>query len=477
MKMNDKGQEKRPAAGVSPDELPGDAGPAALPKSTAMQFLFVLGAVLVAMFVNQPDLASGLLHGEPLSVFAVALVAGLAAIGFWWLRRRGRRKAAERHVPLSGAVAEHRLAEPSIDATAPAEGVAEFTLHLRAVTPRVWVVPALVCLNVGVYGLMVVTGVAPLSPTASSVLAWGADYGPSTLGGQPWRMLASMFLHFGVAHLGMNMYVLVDAGTLVERIYGHARFAALYLAAGVCSSFASLLVHPQLVSAGASGAIFGVYGALGVFLLRQRGAIPTPVVSRLSRVAIGFVVFNVLYSFTASNIDSAGHIGGLLGGAAAGAWLTWPLAPERRERVAKPLAVTALAFAIVVLTPAVLPKPAELTLTRFSSDSQAILETYDALLARAKKGALADPEFASQLQDTVIRPWHEARARLSAPQTWISPQREFVDQLIHYASEQEAAWTSFRAALQEKNEQALEESKAHQAEADRALEKLDKESQ
>lgn len=209
--------------------------------------------------------------------------------------------------------------------------LAEFRAFLRTVTPRLWLVPAIVAANVALFGIMVASGVDAFAPGADRVLAWGANYGPATLRGAPWRLLASTFLHFGVVHLAMNMVALWDAGRFVERIFGHARFATIYLAAGLCGSAASLLAHPQSVSAGASGAVFGVYGALGGFLLRQRSAIPPKVLSRLGGVAAAFIGYNTLYAFTRANVDVAAHVGGALAGAIAGAYLARPLAPARKE--------------------------------------------------------------------------------------------------------------------------------------------------
>ncbi len=235
-----------------------------------------------------------------------------------------------------------RLEQPSAGAV-----VAEFMLSLRTVTPDLWVVPAIVAMNVAVFVLMFATGVDAFAPDAARVLAWGANYGPKTLGGEPWRLLASMFLHFGAIHLLMNMVALVDAGRLVERIFGHARFAAVYLTAGLCGSIASLVVHPQVVSAGASGAVFGVYGALGAFLLRERGAIPRPVLSRLSRTAFGFIGYNVLYGFTQPNIDAAAHIGGALAGAVVGVYLARPLVPGPKDP-ARPVTIVAATCAALI---------------------------------------------------------------------------------------------------------------------------------
>src|SRR5450432_2405706 len=90
--------------------------------------------------------------------------------------------------------------------------VAEFHLSLKGHTPRVFVTYALIAVNVSLYGAMVAKGVDPMSPTVDSLLAWGADYAPRTLAGQPYRIFTSTFIHIGALHLAMNMFVLWSAG-------------------------------------------------------------------------------------------------------------------------------------------------------------------------------------------------------------------------------------------------------------------------
>ena len=96
----------------------------------------------------------------------------------------------------------------------------------------------------------------------ATVLEWGANFGPKTMDGQWWRLFTSMFLHFGIIHIGFNMWVLWNVGRLVERLVGNFGFALLYVVSGLLGSVASLAWNPTTISAGASGAVFGVVGAL-----------------------------------------------------------------------------------------------------------------------------------------------------------------------------------------------------------------------
>src|SRR5579863_559723 len=241
--------------------------------------------------------------------------------------------------------------------TDPKVAFAEFKLHLREVTPRLRVVPVVVALNVVVFAAMVASGISAFSPSGEAVMRWGADYGPLTLGGQPWRLVTNVFLHFGIIHLAANMLALLDAGPIIERLFGPAAFAALYLAAGITGSVASLAVHPLVVSAGASGAIFGVYGALGAVMLLHRETIPPVALKRLSRVAASFIIYNFIYGVGKSGIDNMAHLGGLFGGAVAGACLFRPLVPDRPETMRRPALVAAVASVIGFAVAILLPRP------------------------------------------------------------------------------------------------------------------------
>jgi len=123
--------------------------------------------------------------------------------------------------------------------------------------PRVFVTWVLIAINLAVFVLMVIRGVGLMDPSIDSLLKWGADFGPLTTHGQWWRMLTSTFVHVGILHIAMNMYILLVSGPFVERLYGNVGFAVLYLLSGLGGSLVSLAWHPMLVSAGASGAIFG----------------------------------------------------------------------------------------------------------------------------------------------------------------------------------------------------------------------------
>lgn len=178
------------------------------------------------------------------------------------------------------------------------------------------VTPVLLYLNLAVYLSMVFAGVSPWAPQKVNLLQWGANYMPLTMNGQWWRLFTCFFLHIGPLHLLVNMYALIYIGLLIEPALGWARFLAIYLIAGCCGSLCSVY-YDFMISAGASGAIFGLYGAflamLNAHAIHKYHRVPFLTGTLL------FVTFSMLSGFRSnSNVDNAGHVGGLLGGILAG---------------------------------------------------------------------------------------------------------------------------------------------------------------
>ncbi len=174
-----------------------------------------------------------------------------------------------------------------------------------------FITPILVYLNVWIFILMMISGVSIFLPDNESLIQWGANFRPVTLEGQWWRLITNCFLHIGIFHLLMNMYALVYIGLLLEPHLGKAKFLAAYLLAGVTASVASLWWNDLSISAGASGAIFGMYG---IFL----ALLTTKLIEKETRkpllMSIGiFVAYNLAYGMK-GGIDNAAHLGGLIGG-------------------------------------------------------------------------------------------------------------------------------------------------------------------
>jgi rhomboid protease GluP len=147
------------------------------------------------------------------------------------------------------------------------------------------------------------------SENSSTLVEFGAKFNPLILEGEWWRFIFPIFIHIGFLHLFMNTLGLYFLGTAVEKIYGSFRFFWIYLFGGIIGSIASFAFSPNL-SAGASGAIYGCFGAL----LYMGLIYPKLFFRTLGKNVITILVLNIIISFTVPNIDMAGHLGGLVGG-------------------------------------------------------------------------------------------------------------------------------------------------------------------
>ncbi|MEZ5741127.1 MAG: rhomboid family intramembrane serine protease [Burkholderiaceae bacterium] len=146
----------------------------------------------------------------------------------------------------------------------------DFLQKLHAATPRTWVTQAIIGLNVAAFVLAALAGVDIMAPSAQSLLEVGGNWLPYTRE-QPWRLFSAMFLHAGLIHIGFNMWALRDMGMIAERFYGKAQFLLIYVVSGLFASLASLFFSAaNSVSVGASGAVFGVAGAILAALLTDR---------------------------------------------------------------------------------------------------------------------------------------------------------------------------------------------------------------
>jgi rhomboid protease GluP len=208
------------------------------------------------------------------------------------------------------------------------------------------VTTALVAINAAVFLLMLIKGASVARPDIDQLIRWGANWGPLTLSSQPWRMLTSAFLHIGLAHLAVNMWCLWELGGLAETIFGRRALVLMYIFSAIGGSLASLAWHPQVVGAGASGAIFGIAGGLIAAFYIGKLPIPQQVIKAKLASLLIFAAFNLAWGALWTNVDNAAHLGGFAAGLLMGALLCRHLAPEQagRRRAAY------LAIALVLLT-------------------------------------------------------------------------------------------------------------------------------
>ncbi|HUN87991.1 MAG TPA: rhomboid family intramembrane serine protease [Terriglobales bacterium] len=217
----------------------------------------------------------------------------------------------------------------------------------RASTSDFVITNLLLGINVGVYMLMVLKHVSPTSPSTDQIIAWGGNYGPLSLGAQPWRVVTCLFLHIGFLHLLANMWALFVLGRLAEGLFGRWTYLASYMIAGVAGSFASLLWNPTGVSAGASGAIFGIAGVLIAALYVGKVPIPKHQIRPVLATLVFWAAFDLLYGIWKTGVDNAAHIGGVVTGLVLGLILGHHLGPDRRRALFRERALLIATLCVV----------------------------------------------------------------------------------------------------------------------------------
>ena len=224
----------------------------------------------------------------------------------------------------------------------------------------------LIAINVAVWLLQVANGVSPGDAKSADLIAWGGNVPVYTLTGDTWRLLAAMFLHGSIVHVGLNMYVLAFTAPLVEYEFGTARMLAIYLAGGLLASCASAGWAEQrwlhgnttalfTVSVGASGAVMALFGSLltGLVLPTPRFAhLPKHRQPGLNPGLLQAVAINIGMGFVMHGVDNSAHVGGLLGGLAVG--LLMAIAPAATGARAALLRYAATAALVAICVSALL---------------------------------------------------------------------------------------------------------------------------
>lgn len=267
------------------------------------------------------------IHEQPCLVFELSPDIGLPDKKHFLTRTNPSRPT----ISLAGlnASAQDKLAETighhlrshdglsGIDIRNPVREVREFMEDIRALAPMPWVTFFLVVTNVIVWIAMVAGGAKILGSPIPMLYEWGANATSAVQSGQVWRLGSSMFIHGNIFHLVINMAALVSAGLIVERIYGHRLFGLIYFGSGIVGSSLSLYFASQTtVAVGASGAVFGVTGALFVAIFQHRKRLPKSFSKQMITSLSFFITYSLVQSLTKNGIDTAAHIGGLLAGSA-----------------------------------------------------------------------------------------------------------------------------------------------------------------
>jgi rhomboid protease GluP len=228
---------------------------------------------------------------------------------------------------------------------------------VRRATPSIGLTQIIFAINALVFlGMVFASGnpVAFANPmqdfSGLEIIHWGANVGAITMSGEWWRLLTCVFLHGSLLHIGFNMWCLWNLGELAESLYGRWTFAAIYLLCGIGSSLASAAWSPYRPSVGASGAIFGLAGALIAAFKLGEFSVPRAALQGTLRSLGVFVFYNLVFGAAMPGIDNAAHIGGLVTGLILGAAIAKlaPLSDQSPRRIGIGLALTA-ALALIAI--------------------------------------------------------------------------------------------------------------------------------
>jgi rhomboid protease GluP len=359
-----------------------------------------------------------------------------------------------------------------------------FHHKLLQVTPHLYVTPGLIGANLLIFIAMGFMGAGIGTGDSTLYLAWGGNFRPLTTGGEWWRLLTSAFLHVGVLHLLFNLWVLFEAGRLVERLYGNGYFAFIYAASALTGSLSSILWYEQRISVGASGAIFGVYGALIAYLIMRRHTLPPAIIRNLLTIAVLFIGVSMAYGLSQQGIDNAAHAGGLVGGFLLGIPLSRPLEPTLRKRQAgKRLLIASAGLLAVTAVPVIyLPKPLydvkkefafQNDIAWFRAQEETANTAYNRLIGEAQQGELSEGELADRLEAEALMPWQTIVGRFSNhPLGEASPSFKAYQLTIDFSNTRQDALVALIKGLRTQDREEFRAFHALQAKAERLLKEM-----
>lgn len=279
------------------------------------------------------------------------------------------------------------------------------------------ITPIILNLNILVFAVMAIFGVGIFEPENQDLLNWGANFRPNTLGGEWWRLFTCCFIHIGIFHLLMNMYALVSIGVLLEPLMGKTRFLFAYVATGIVASLTSLAWNELTISAGASGAIFGLYG---VFLaLLTTNHIEKSARDAMRTSTLIFVGYNLLNGLK-PGIDNAAHIGGLLSGMAIG----YAFLPSLKKPDSKNISSISIAAITVAIVTSII-----IVFNSISNDIGKYQEKMNEFVLLEEKAVkvyslpetATNEEILNSLNNDGIKNWEKCIALVSEVQTYDLP--------------------------------------------------------
>lgn len=338
---------------------------------------------------------------------------------------------------------------------------------------------ALVVVNVLIFVGLAASSGSPLQIPSDLLIRAGGNFAPLVQKGEPWRLLSALFLHGGLLHVGLNMFALYQAGQVVERLFGRIGFIVVYMGAGLLGNLASLWWRQGGVSVGASGAIFGVYGALLAYLLLQRGSVPADVFREMRSGTLGFIAYSLFAGFSLPGIDNAAHLGGLAGGFVLGLALAEPVVSPQPVRwlTARALGGTLILCAGGLLlwqqTPEVLRRyeadsAYQQALQRFALEEQDLLREQAALMDALRERRTTEAAALDVLEHDLVPRWERQVNQMSWIEAPAASEWQRHD-LISYASTRRDALKALAQAFETRQSVWLERSRALQVQADNIL--------
>ena len=229
----------------------------------------------------------------------------------------------------------------AVDRRSPADALGGLIPHARFTTMLIMLI------NTGIYIAMVIhTQAGGQGPSfdfdGQTLLAFGAKYGPlMVIRGEWWRLVTAGFVHGGILHILMNMWVLFDLGAQTEEMYGTSRYLGIFFVSTVTGFLASFFWAPGVPSVGASAGLMGLIGAMIALGLRDRSSWGAEIRRFYTRWVVYIIVFGLIPFFA---VDNAAHIGGLVGGFAFGYIAGTPGYSQNVERFWQAVAGIALAL-------------------------------------------------------------------------------------------------------------------------------------
>ena len=346
-----------------------------------------------------------------------------------------------------------------------------FREALAARTRRPYVAAAVLLLNATLFASMLF-GPGSFSDPAT-LAGWGGSVGTLTTHAQWWRLVSATFVHAGIVPFAVEMAALWGTGILIEAVFGHVAFAAVYVTAAVFAGALGLSAAPLAISTGASGAVFGIYGLLVALIIRgtlRRSSVTVPP-RHLRRLAPPAAVF-VLYEMWTGGPQWTAGLATFVIGFAIGLALTRQVA-ARKPSVPRVLSVaaTALTIAVIVAAPLMGTIDVRPEIGRLTAAEYRTTETYRRATDQFRRGALRTEELAQLIERTIIPDLQAVRRGLPAAGGVLPQQQPLVASADEYLRLRCESWSLRAVALHQSSSRLLRDADVKERSSLDALER------